>query len=191
MKDFNPRKYRYNENTLVPAGNCGESTPAEFRYYRAVYAQFIENEHGDRKGADITRQSLAMHSLNEASANSLIAVSIISHLFNQIERLTETPVQEDESDADSEGSGDDSKNKEEDNIDHMSSEDYLEETETLAAPLSIDSQPSSTAGDEADNKIDPDEMDTDVQDGISDGMEEDDESGKVADGPTDLGRFIL
>ena len=147
-----------------------------------MHAQSIENEHGDRNGADITRQSVVMYSLNEASAKPLIALSLIGHLFNQIERLTETAVQKDESDADSESSGDDSKNKE---------QNSLEETEDLAAPPSIDSQASSTAGDEADNEIDPDSMDMDVQNGISDSMEEDDESEMVPDGPTDLGRFVL
>lgn len=137
MRDFDPECYDFDAKAGRPDDGCDECSPAELRCYRAMYSQFVEQYLGKQQ-ADATRRSLVMHSLDVAASNPRMTLSMVCHLFDEIEHLTATEEDLDNSDTVSEASTEADGEEDENDIDHMSFDDCLREIEKLTAPVSVD-----------------------------------------------------
>jgi len=134
MKDFDPQYYDYDPESEKGDDECIDSSPSQLRCYRAMYLLFIENCLGKVEGADVTRRSLVMNSLDNAASNPLVTVSRVGHLFDEIENLTAAQAERDDADANSEKSSE--ADEDEDEISHMSLEECLQEIQNLTTKRS-------------------------------------------------------
>ena len=105
MHDYIETQYDYDVFAGKPRKEAGydESSPEELSCYRAVYAQFMEQEiamntngiattHGttSKEEADLTRRSLVMRNLEIATNDPMVAPDIVDHILALIVDLTET-----------------------------------------------------------------------------------------------------
>ena len=105
MHDYIETQYDYDVFAGKPRKQAGydESSPDELSCYRAVYAQFMEQEfalktngmattHGttSKEEADVTRRSLVMRNLEIATNDPMVTPDIVDHILALIVDLTET-----------------------------------------------------------------------------------------------------
>ena len=115
MHDYIETQYDYDVLAGKPRKEAGydESSPDELSCYRAIYAQFMEQEiamntngmatnHGTttKDEADLTRRSLVMRNLEIATNDPMVAPDIVDHILALLVDLTETDKEEQESDSD-------------------------------------------------------------------------------------------
>lgn len=123
MHDWIESQYDYNIEDNKPRAEAGydESSPDELSCYRAMYAQFMEQEirlnskdsadltiYGTtpKEEADITRRSLVMKNLDIATSSHIVAADVVHHMLALIVDLTEADWEDGESDCDSSSSTD-------------------------------------------------------------------------------------
>lgn len=115
MHDYIETQYDYDVFAGKPRKEAGydESSPDELSCYRAVYAQFMEQEialntngmattHGttSKEEADVTRRSLVMRNLEIATNDPMVTPDIVDHILALIVDLTETEREDIMSDSD-------------------------------------------------------------------------------------------
>lgn len=124
MNDWIESEYDYNIREGKPREEAGydESSPDELSCYRAMYAQFMEQEitlntkdsahltiNGTtpKEEADVTRRSLVMRNLEIAANSPMVTSDIVDHMLALVVDLTETDWEDGVSDCDSSASIDD------------------------------------------------------------------------------------
>lgn len=123
MHDWIEAQYDYDINAGKPREEAGydESSPEELSCYRAMYAQFMEQEialntvgpahltiHGTtpREEADLTQRSLVIRNLEIATDTPKLTSDIMDHMLALIVDLTEADWETEQSDSDSSSSTD-------------------------------------------------------------------------------------
>ena len=134
MNDWIESQYDYDIREGRPREEAGydESSPDELSCYRAMYAQFMEQEitlntkesahltiNGTtpKEEADVTRRSLVMRNLEIATNSPMVTSDIVHHMLALIVDLTETDWEDGVSDCDSFASTDEEIEIEEDECD--------------------------------------------------------------------------
>lgn len=177
MHDWIESQYDYNIEERKPRAEAGydESSPDELSCYRAMYAQFVEQEvkcntkesgyltlHGTtpKEEADVTRRSLVMRNLEIATNSPMVASDIVHHMLASIVDLTEADWEDGESDCDSSSPTDSNIQTEESRCD-------VEEADAgriLDGSSSSSSSENNSRGDSDDGSIDSKTTETGILD---------------------------
>ena len=98
-RDWEPNFYNYDTKTRLPKNANGprESSPEELDAHRAAYAQYIEgallnitkDSSKSKKGATLTRASVALSNLENAANNPGTTEGVMMHTFEQLDRVFE------------------------------------------------------------------------------------------------------
>ena len=149
MRDYDPEDYNWDRKAGKSLDDHCETSPEELVWYRSMYAQYMEacsgkNESEGLMGdpeqnsksrqaaieaANLTRRSLVMGSLEKAANEQIPSLSIMIHLFEELEKLTAEKWEPDDVGSDSDTVGTSQDGGDDDHEDNDSDNDDEDEDE--------------------------------------------------------------
>ena len=149
IRDYDPEDYNWDRKAEKSLDDHYETSPEELAWYRTMYAQYMEACSGKNESeglmsepeqkaksrqavieaTNLTRRSLLMGSLEKAANEQIPSLSIIIHLFEELEKLTAEKWESDDVGSDSDTVGGSQDRSDEDDKDDASDNDDEDEDE--------------------------------------------------------------